>query len=358
MFRCSESVPGVRRRGDRRRRGRPAGAARPAAGPPVLLLHGHPRTSRDLAPGRAAARRGRATPSSAPTCAATAAPSEPPARADHAPLLANGPWRGDLRRADARASGTTGSRWPAMTAAATSRCGWRWTTRTRCARLAVLDGVPIVEHLERCDARFAAAWWHWFFFAQPDKPAERVILADPDAWYRGDPRARWATRTYAEYRAAIHDPATVRAMLEDYRAGLGMDRADEEADRAAGRRVALPDAACCWSRARRPGGAPRRPAARSGRTGPTTCAATTIDSRPPHGRGGSRRAGRGARRVLHRGTPRTDRGLTDPGPTDACTPSARATHERFPDLTRSCGNRPHSPVSAVVGRAECRRTAV
>ena len=46
--------------------------------------------------------------------------------------------------------------------------------------LAVLDAVPIVEALERCDSRFAAAWWHWFFFAQPDKP-ERAVLADPDA---------------------------------------------------------------------------------------------------------------------------------------------------------------------------------
>ena len=45
---------------------------------------------------------------------------------------------------------------------------------------------------------------------------------------------------YADYRAAIHDPATVRAMLEDYRAGLGIDRAHDEADRAAGRRVACP----------------------------------------------------------------------------------------------------------------------
>ena len=43
--------------------------------------------------------------------------------------------------------------------------------------LAVLDCIPIVEHLERCDDRFAAAWWHWFFFAQPDKP-ERAITAN------------------------------------------------------------------------------------------------------------------------------------------------------------------------------------
>lgn len=105
-------------------------------------------------------------------------------------------------------------------------------------RLAVLDSVPIGEALDRSDTRFATAWWHWFFFAQPDKP-ERAILADPDAWYGGDPAAMGADN-YADYRRAIHDPATVRAMLEDYRAGLGVDRAADEADRAAGRRISCP----------------------------------------------------------------------------------------------------------------------
>ena len=108
--------------------------------------------------------------------------------------------------------------------------------------LAVLDCVPIVEHLERCDARFAAAWWHWFFFAQPDKP-ELAITADPDAWYGAlapGKAAAMGEENHADYLAAIRDPATVRAMLEDYRAGLGVDRAAEEADRAAGRRVGCP----------------------------------------------------------------------------------------------------------------------
>jgi haloacetate dehalogenase len=45
---------------------------------------------------------------------------------------------------------------------------------------------------------------------------------------------------HADFRRAIHDPDTVRAMLEDYRAGLTVDRAAEEADRAAGRRVTCP----------------------------------------------------------------------------------------------------------------------
>ena len=48
--------------------------------------------------------------------------------------------------------------------------------------MAFLDCLPIVEHLDRITPEFATAWWHWFFFAQPDLP-ERVINADPDTWY-------------------------------------------------------------------------------------------------------------------------------------------------------------------------------
>jgi haloacetate dehalogenase len=104
--------------------------------------------------------------------------------------------------------------------------------------LAILDGVPIIEALERCNANFATAWWHWFFFAQPDKP-ERAVLADPDAWYGGSPEQMGA-EAYSDYQAAIHDPATVHTMIEDYRAGLGIDRRHDEDDRRAGRRVACP----------------------------------------------------------------------------------------------------------------------
>ena len=108
-------------------------------------------------------------------------------------------------------------------------------------RLAVLDSVPIGEALARADARFAAAWWHWFFFAQPDIP-ERVITADPQAWYRAGPEraAVMGEDNYADHLAAIGDPAVVRAMVEDYRAGLGVDRAADDADLAAGRRLVRP----------------------------------------------------------------------------------------------------------------------
>jgi haloacetate dehalogenase len=104
--------------------------------------------------------------------------------------------------------------------------------------------VPILEALERCDACFATAWWHWFFFAQPDKP-ERAVSADPDAWYGGPPGADGA-EAYADYRAGIHGPATIHAMIEDYRAGLGIDREHDEADRRENRRIACP-ALILWS---------------------------------------------------------------------------------------------------------------
>jgi haloacetate dehalogenase len=106
-------------------------------------------------------------------------------------------------------------------------------------RLVLMDGLPVLEHLERCDARFAAAWWHWWFLGQTDKPAERVINADPDAWYTATAE-QMGEEAFADWQRAIHDPETVHGMCEDYRAGLGIDRAHDEADRAAGRRVRAP----------------------------------------------------------------------------------------------------------------------
>jgi haloacetate dehalogenase len=101
-----------------------------------------------------------------------------------------------------------------------------------------LDGVPILEALERCDARFATAWWHWFFFAQPRKP-EQAISIDPDAWYGGSAEQMGA-EAYADYWAAIHNPRVVHGMIEDYRAGLAIDHLHDAEDRQAGRRIACP----------------------------------------------------------------------------------------------------------------------
>lgn len=49
-------------------------------------------------------------------------------------------------------------------------------------KLITVDGLPVLEHLERADWKFARDWYDWFFFAQPEKP-ERAISAKPAAWY-------------------------------------------------------------------------------------------------------------------------------------------------------------------------------
>lgn len=114
----------------------------------------------------------------------------------------------------------------------------------RVGGLAVLDGIPLSEHVARADRRFARDWWHWFFFAQPELP-ERAILADPESWYPGDPEVM-GVDNHHEMREATRRPEVVRAMLEDYRAGLTIDLEHERADRDAGRRVAAPVLAL-WS---------------------------------------------------------------------------------------------------------------
>lgn len=75
------------------------------------------------------------------------------------------------------------------------------------SRVALVDGLPVTEHLCRITTEFATQWWHWFFFAQPDIP-ERVINADPDSRYRGDPQTM-RQENYDEWRARPRETPTL-----------------------------------------------------------------------------------------------------------------------------------------------------
>ncbi len=208
-------------------------------GPPVVLLHGHPRTHTTwhrVAPLLAEA--GHTVV--CPDLRGYGLSSKPPTTDDHAPYSKRA-MAGDVV---ALMRGLGSERFAVVGHDRGSYVAMRTALDHPGAvtHLAVLDSIPIAEALDRTDARFAAAWWHWFFFAQPDKP-ERAIGADPDAWYGAlapEKAAQMGEENHADFRRAIHDPATVRAMLEDYRAGLGVDRAADEADRAAGRRITCP----------------------------------------------------------------------------------------------------------------------
>ncbi len=204
-------------------------------GPPVVLLHGHPRTHTTwhrVAPLLVAA--GHAVV--CPDLRGYGGSSKPTPGPDHA-AYSKSAMAGDVL-ALARALGH--ERFAVVGHDRGSYVALRLALEAPAAvtRLAVLDSVPIGEALARADARFATLWWHWFFLAQPERP-ERAILADPDAWYGGDPE-RMGAANHADYLRAVHDSATVRAMIEDYRAGLGVDRAADDADRAAGRGVGCP----------------------------------------------------------------------------------------------------------------------
>ncbi len=60
-----------------------------------------------------------------------------------------------------------------------------------------------------------------------------------DAWIKNSTQVL-GPENHADFLAATRNPATVHAMLEDYRAGIGIDRRNDESDRAAGRRIECP----------------------------------------------------------------------------------------------------------------------
>jgi hypothetical protein len=79
-----------------------------------------------------------------------------------------------------------------------------------------------------------------------------VIAADPDAFFLGSAmaggEAQFGTQALAEYREAWRAPEAISAFCEDYRAGATVDFSFDNADRAAGRRIACPLLALWGSR--------------------------------------------------------------------------------------------------------------
>jgi haloacetate dehalogenase len=206
------------------------------SGPPVLLLHGHPRTHatwHQVAPLLA-----RAHTVVCPDLRGYGESSKPATKPDHEQASKRAMARDGV--ALMRALGH--ERFAVVGHDRGAYVAFRLAMDHPAAvsHLAVLDGVPIGEALARCTATFAMSWWHWFFLGQESGTPERVINADPDAWYGTAGRERMGEEAWTDFSRAIHDPAAVHAMVEDYRAGLTVDRAHDDADRAAGRRVACP----------------------------------------------------------------------------------------------------------------------
>ncbi len=131
----------------------------------------------------------------------------------------------------------------------------------RVSAVAVLDVVPTGEVWSRADAQLALLYWHWGFLAQPAPLPERMIGADPGAFFDlhvrrlglGQAAGRYPPEVMAAYRRQLDDPEVVEAICEDYRAGADVDREHDDVDRQQQRRIACPLLAL-WSS---PGALPR-----------------------------------------------------------------------------------------------------
>lgn len=113
-------------------------------------------------------------------------------------------------------------------------------------RAAVLDILPTTHVYDSVNQRLATAYYHWFFFIQPEPVPERLIGADP-IWYLRALLGSWggtldhvATDALAGYERAFADPDRRHAMLQDYRAAATVDVELDRADAAAGRLVTAP----------------------------------------------------------------------------------------------------------------------
>ena len=209
---------------------------RGGSGPPLLLLHGHPQTGAMWH--RVAPRLAEHFTVVVPDLRGYGASSKPRTTGDHEPYSK----RAFGRDLFAVMSHLGAARFAVAGHDRGGRTAYRMALDepARIERLAVLDIVPTVEMWDAMDARLAMENWHWLFLAQPAPFPEATISADPDRWYFRDRPERFDPDALAEYRAALRDPETIRALCEDYRAGATFDRELDAADRADGRRIGCP----------------------------------------------------------------------------------------------------------------------
>ena len=206
------------------------------SGPPLLLLHGHPQTH--VMWHRIAPRLAQDYTLVCPDLRGYGDSAKPPTTDDHEPYSK----RAMARDCVAVMRHLGYERFAVVGHDRGGRVAYRLALDhpEHVSALAVLDILPTLEHFARTDKAFALGYFHWFFLAQAYPLPERLIGADPDAFYLRRGRDMFDPRALTEYRRCFQDPATIHAMCEDYRAGATIDCTIDEADRQAGRRIACP----------------------------------------------------------------------------------------------------------------------
>ena len=215
-------------------------------GPPVLLLHGYPQTLAMwhlVAPRLAERHR--------VVCAdlrGYGASSKPPTDAEHAPYSkrAMAADMVQVMRALGHESFHVGAHDRGARVAHRLALDHPEAVRS----LALLDIAPTREMYAGAGDAFARAYWHWFWLILPAPHPERMIGADPEAFWRqkcAQPVANPAgggvfhPDALADY-LAHWTPDTIHSSCEDYRAAAAIDIAHDDADdrEGGGRRVEAP----------------------------------------------------------------------------------------------------------------------
>jgi haloacetate dehalogenase len=114
--------------------------------------------------------------------------------------------------------------------------------------LAVLDIVPTHAMWHGMDRKLAMKVYHWMFLAQPHPLPEMLIDRNPTgyldqkiaSWAKSKDLSAFHPDALAEYRLHYATPEHVHATCNDYRAGATIDLTDDEADHAAGKKIACP----------------------------------------------------------------------------------------------------------------------
>jgi len=115
----------------------------------------------------------------------------------------------------------------------------------RVERLCVLNIVPTADQFERMGQEPAPDYWPFFLLAQPSPLPERVIGASAEFVLRHILGEWTAIEGAIEPEAfdrylATFTPETIASICSEYRAAFHIDRALDDADRYAGRRIGCP----------------------------------------------------------------------------------------------------------------------
>lgn len=212
------------------------------AGPPLLLLHGHPQTH--MIWHRVAATLARHFTVIATDLRGYGASGKPPSDAQHAPYSKRAMAADQL--AVMRHFGFTQFHVCAHDRGARVAHRLALDHPAAVERMMLLDIAPTLAMYEQTDRAFATAYFHWFFLIQPEPLPETLIEGRTDAYIervmgnRSAGLAPFAPQALDAYRAALAQPGAVHAMCEDYRASATIDLEHDRADLERGNKVACP----------------------------------------------------------------------------------------------------------------------